>query len=131
MRTDHSADQIVNGSREDDPSRFPVLLQSGRDVDAISIDVVCRRHHIANVYGDTQSDLAQLSVFGNLGALHSFLELARPLDSVERTRELGENAVSGRLDHPAVMSLGTRADYIGKQNHPAPMGARLVFGHQD
>jgi len=29
------------------------------------------------------------------------------------------------------MSLGTRADYIAKQRHPAPMGARLVFGHQD
>ena len=68
---------------------------------------------------------------GDLGVLHSFLELARPLDSVERTRELGENAVSGRLDHPAAISLGARADYIAKQRHPPPVSARLIFGHQD
>ena len=91
-----------------------MLLQSGCDVDAISINVVAGHNHITNVYGDTQGDRAELGAFRNLSTPYGFLDLPRPLDGVKRAGEHCENTVSGRLDHPAVVSLGARTDYIAK-----------------
>ena len=56
LRANHAPDQIVGGFRKDDPSRLAMFLQSGRDVDSIAVNVVWGRHHVANVYGDPQSN---------------------------------------------------------------------------
>ena len=78
-----------------------------------------------------RGDRAELGAFRNLSTPHGFLDLPRPLDGVKRAGEHCENTVSGRLDHPAVVSLGARTDYIAKQGHPPSVSARLIFRHQD
>jgi hypothetical protein len=53
--TIHGTDQIVGYLREDNATRFPILLQSRSYIDTITVDVIRRCHHLADVHGDTQS----------------------------------------------------------------------------
>jgi hypothetical protein len=105
-------------------------LQSGCYVDAIAINIVWRCHYVADVYCDPQSYRAQPGAFRNLRSMRGLLDLARPPHCIERTWKLGEDTVPSRFDHPSTVFLGNGPDYLGEQGHPAPMGARLVLGHQ-
>jgi hypothetical protein len=130
LRANYPADQIVNGLRQNHPSGFTIFLQSGRDIDTVTIDVVCCRHHVTDVNRNAQSDWAQLDTFRCPHSMYLFLDLTSPFHRVESTRELREDPVSGRFDHPSAMFLRARTNDVGEQRHPAPVGAGLVLGHQ-
>ena len=59
------------------------------------------------------------------------LHFDRPAHGIEGTGKLGQNAVARRLHDLAAMKRRLRADDVGKDGHPALVGARLVAPHQD
>src|SRR5215470_11115120 len=91
LRANRAANQVVDCLRQYDPPWLYVFLQSRRDIDAVPINVVSRRHHIANVDGNTQRHRAQIGALGSLRPMHLVLDIASPFDSVESARELRED----------------------------------------
>ena len=63
--------------------------------------------------------------------MNGFLDLARPLHCIQRAGKLREHAVASRFDDASPMPFGARTDDIREQRHPALVGPRLVFRHED
>jgi hypothetical protein len=95
-------DLVVDGPRNADAPRLRQPFQSGRDVDPIAIDLLSLHHHIAHVNADAKLHLAcggQLSV----SRFERALNRDRTLHGIDRTGELGQEIIPGRVHHSAAV----------------------------
>ena len=110
-------------------TRFRDTFKTGRDVDAVTIEIAALDHDVTEVDTDAQHDVASFRQIAVRGG-HAVLQFDRALHRVYRTAELDEHAVAGDLEDAALV-----ADDQGLQ-HLLPPGlergqrAGLVVLHE-
>jgi hypothetical protein len=112
IRSNGSADQIIDGFRQDHPTWDTVFLQSCCNVHPITEYIKFGCYQIAEMHRYAQRyRCARVIVFDLLGddlPLHR----PRPFDRIMRTRKFGENTVSRRLDEIPTALLGLGTDHF-------------------
>jgi hypothetical protein len=108
-----------------------VLLETCRNVDAITEHIKLGCHNIAEMHRHAQRDRCAFMIVFNLPRNDLPLHLPSPFDRVMRTRKLDKNAVSGGLYQGPMELLGLRRDHLAQYPHPALVSACFVIRHQD
>jgi hypothetical protein len=97
-------DLLVHFSRDADAAGVGETLQSRRDVDPITIDLIALDHHVAEVDADAKLHPTlrwQLRVF----SAERGLNIHRAIHRLDHAGELGQNAIAGRVYEAAVVAL--------------------------
>src|SRR5689334_8020821 len=96
-------DMIADRLRDGDAAWAGGAFDAGGEVDAVAVNVAVLGDNVAEVDADAHLNPA---VVGKLGVLfaHPLLDASRAFDRADDAGELGEEAVAGQLDHPAVVS---------------------------
>ena len=104
-------DLVVDAAGNVDAAGLGQRLQAGGDVDAIAEEVVALDHHVAEVDADPELEppvLGQLAISG----CQLLLDLDRASRGFDGTRELGQHAVPGGADDPAVAAGDQRVHLL-------------------
>ena len=104
-------DLVVNAAGDVDAARLGQRLQAGGDVHAIAEQVIALDHHVAEVDADPELEppvLGQLAISG----CQLLLDLDRASCGFDGTRELGQHAVPGAADDPAVAAGDQRVHLL-------------------
>jgi hypothetical protein len=120
---------LVRRGTDADPTRLGQRLQSGRDVNAITEDVVLFGNDIAQVHADAKTDAP---LFGHLGLpiSHPALDLDGAAHRVHNTRKFRQQAVAGILYGMATMVLDLWLNYLAEMCPEAFVSPFLVRPHQ-
>ena len=111
----HLAPHMVeDGPRYENATGIGQAFETGRDVDAVAIEVAALDHHVAEIDPDAQYDLPVLRQAG-VGRFHGLLQNDRALDRVDGAGELDQHAIAHHLDDAATMP-GNR----GLEHFPSP-----------
>ncbi len=91
------------------PPGIGQTFQPGGDVDPIPVEPFAFDDHIAQVDADAK---LHLPMFRQLGVLHFefVLNLDRAAHGIDHTGELGQQIITGRIDHAATVLLDQRGD---------------------
>ena len=103
-------DLVVNAAGDVDAAGLGQRLQAGGDVDAIAEQVIALDHHVAEVDADPELEppvLGQLAISGR----EFLLDLDRTSCGFDGARKLGQHAVPGAPDDPAV-AAGDQRVYV-------------------
>jgi hypothetical protein len=120
----------VDDRRHTNPTRFSDPLQSGRDINAIAVDVVVLRDdYVAEVDADPEYDLLFLRR-PRIAVNHPPLHRNRTGYGLNDTGKLYENAVAGRFDDAALMFGDLRVDQFTAMGSEPGKSASLVLAHQ-
>ena len=100
-------------------------LQACCDVHAVAEDVAILDHNVADVDADTELDTL---VGGDLGVAlgHAGLQLSRTVQRIDHAAELDEQAITRRLDEPAMMFSDLRIDQLGPDRREPSESAAFV-----
>ena len=120
---------LVHRGRHADSARLRQRLQAGGDVHPVTVDVSGLHDHVAEVEADPEGQ-PQVGRHGAIARSHATLDMNRARDRIDRTGELDEDAVSGRLDDPAGV-LGHRGiDQLAPMRRQRRQRAVFVRAHE-
>src|SRR5262249_15151014 len=120
---------IADHPADADPARLRQGLETGRDVDAVAVNVLVVDDDVAEVQPDAKFDAAFCRYLGiTLG--HSALDLDCAAYRVDDTGELDEDAVARGLDDAAAMLLDFGIDQFAPMALQRGERAFLVDPHQ-
>jgi|SRR6516164_7879884 hypothetical protein len=111
------------------PPRLSQCLQTRRDIDAITEDVVFLNDHVTEVDANAEPDPALFGHF-RLTVDHPALDLDRTAHGIDHARELGKEAVAGVFHGAAAVFSDFRINYLAEVGLKAAMRAFLVLAHQ-
>ena len=109
-----------------------MLLEPGRYVDAVAVNVVLGLDDVPKMDGNPQRDWGNVARFiGILGERDFALDLLRSNHRIKRTREFRQDAIASRFDYSAAGLGCLRPHDPGHYLHPAIVRACFILGHQD
>ena len=98
--------------REHDAARLADRLKAGGDIDAVAHEVaVAFLDHVAEMDADPELD-PPVGRQAGVAPAHAVLHLDRASHRIHDAAELGENAVPGALDDPAMMGGDGGIDHV-------------------
>jgi hypothetical protein len=122
-------DLVVNIAGDANAAGLGKALETGRDVDAIPIDVVVLDDNVSDVDPEPEPELLLLRELAiSLG--DPFLDIDRALDRIDRARELGEYPIAGRLDDTSMVLSKRAFDQCGPKLLETGVRALLVHLHE-
>ena len=112
-----------------DTARFGKGFEPSCDIDAITEDVPFLDHYVAHV--DANAELNALVRRHRCIALgHARLQLGRPPQGIDHTAELNQQAITRRLDQPAIVRGHGRVNQLGADRLERRESAALVRADQ-
>jgi len=120
-------DLLVNAAGDADAVRLCQPLQARRNIHAVADQVITLDHHVAEV--DADAEMHSL-VFGEGGSqsLNGLLDLHRGPNRFYRAWELGNDAVPGSAEYPALVFPDEPIDLLAA-GLKDPIGPLLIGAH--
>src|SRR5262249_27267613 len=107
---DAVADTFVDDGRNADPAGLGQRFQTGRDIDAVAVNVVALDDDVAEIDADPQNDLRLVQRFVGHKAVRP-LHGKRAMDSVDDAPEFHDRTVADQLDHAPVVGGDRRIEH--------------------
>jgi len=104
-------------------------FEANRDVDTVAEDVPVLDDDVAHIYADPKVD-GLVGWYNHIPLGPMRLYLGGAAERIYHTAELDEEAVTHRLDEPAVMRGDRRIDQLGPDRRGLSESAALVLSHQ-
>jgi hypothetical protein len=121
-------DLVAHRARNADPAGLGERFKPRRDVDAIAKQIIALDENIADMHADAEAHLfAGRPVFPVFG--ERLLNRHRALDGVDRTGEIGDDAVAGAAKNPSAICRDVPVESGATGGQPA-QGADFVLPHE-
>jgi hypothetical protein len=105
---------VMDRVRNEHAASVSQSFQASGDVHAVPEDVALLVDHIADIDSDPELDSVLII---RAAPSHSGLNFQGAAHSIDRAAELGQKAVAGMLEHPAVMRLDLRLEQLATNRH--------------
>jgi hypothetical protein len=106
---DPVADAFVDDGGDANSAGLGQRLETGRDIDAVAVNIVALDDHVAEIDADAQNDLRLAQGFVGQKAIRP-LHGQRAMDGVDDAAELHDRAVADQLDDPPIMGGDRRIE---------------------
>jgi len=104
-------------------------FETGRDVDAVSVEIIALDDHVAEMHADAKCHLA-VAARAAVARRHGPLDFGRAVDALDDAGEFRQQAVAHQLHCPAAMLGDRRVDHLRAMLVQQGGRARLVLAHQ-
>ena len=120
---------IANGTGDGDPARFGNALQSRRDIDTVTKNVLAFDNHIAKIDANAEFNAAFLW-HTRIPITHPALDFGGAGNRVHHARKLHHHAVARQLDDASLMLGDLPIDEIRLNRLQCGERARFVRTHE-
>jgi hypothetical protein len=120
---------VAGNARDADAARSRQSLKPGRDVDAVAVNIVGVRDHVADIDPDAKAQAALLGHI-QIAVGHRALNFGRTTHRVDDAGEFRQHAVTGGLDDPTAMLADLRIDHLAQMRLEAFVRSFLIDAHQ-